>query len=92
MVWQCIGSPTDGPGATSFPSPTAWRSWRRAAHCINPLTTPAGDKVRATITGVFITPAEHRVARAPGGGAQTPDTKTPTRSAESTARTRGAFE
>ncbi len=48
------------------------------AHCINPLTTAAGDKVRATITGFFITPAEHRAARAAGGGAQAPDTKAPT--------------
>ncbi len=38
------------------------------AHCINPLTAAAGDKVRATITGFFITP---------GGGAQSPDTKAP---------------
>lgn len=36
------------------------------AHCINPLTAAAGDKVRATITGFFITPAENRTARAAG--------------------------
>ncbi|MCH8999127.1 MAG: 2OG-Fe(II) oxygenase [Proteobacteria bacterium] len=39
-----------------------------SAHCINPLTTAAGDKVRATITGFFITP---------GGGVTAPDTKAP---------------
>ncbi len=37
------------------------------AHRINPLTAAAGDKVRATITGIFITPAGTRAARAPGG-------------------------
>ncbi|MHA1599502.1 MAG: 2OG-Fe(II) oxygenase [Alphaproteobacteria bacterium] len=36
------------------------------AHCINPLTSAAGDKVRATITGFFITPAETRAAYAAG--------------------------
>ncbi len=47
------------------------------AHCINPLTAAAGDKVRATIAGFFITPAENCAAHAPGG-AQAPDTKAPT--------------
>ncbi len=41
----------------------------------------AGDKVRATITGFFITPGEHRAPRAPGGGVTAPDTKASARSA-----------
>ncbi len=48
------------------------------AHCINPLTAAAGDKVRATIAGFFISPADNRAPRAAGGGAQAPDTKVPT--------------
>ncbi len=48
------------------------------AHCINPLTAAAGDKVRATIAGFFITPVENCAAHAPGGGAPAPDTKAPT--------------
>jgi len=38
------------------------------AHCINPLTAAAGDNVRATIAGFFITPAETR-ATCPAAGA-----------------------
>ncbi len=48
------------------------------AHCINPLTADAGDKVRATIAGFFITPAENRAARAAGAAVPAPDTKAPT--------------
>ena len=48
------------------------------AHCINPLTAAAGDKVRATITGFFITPAGTRAPRAPGGGVTASGTKAPT--------------
>ena len=38
----------------------------------------AGDKVRATITGFFITPAGNRAPRAPGGGVTASGTKAPT--------------
>ncbi len=48
------------------------------AHCINPLTAAAGDTVRATITGFFISPAETRAPRAPGGGVTAPDPNAPT--------------
>ncbi len=48
------------------------------AHCINPLTAAAGDKVRATIAGFFISPAENRAPRAPGGAVPAPDTQAPT--------------
>jgi hypothetical protein len=48
------------------------------AHCINPLTAAAGDKVRATITGFFITPAKNRAACAATGAIPALDVKIPT--------------
>ena len=48
------------------------------AHCINPLPAAAGDQVRATLAGFFITPAGNRAARAAGGAVPALDTKAPT--------------
>jgi len=45
------------------------------AHCVNPLTAAAGDKVRATITGFFITPAANRAARMTHGAVPALSTK-----------------
>ena len=65
-----------GTGRYVFPKPN-----RRVivapgcAHCVNPLTAAAGDKVRASIAGFFIAPAEARMSRAAGGSVPAQGTK-----------------